>query len=663
LRILQKIYATPQPIIAESYESIGQMYLLTSKYEKALQQFEEALKIRKQILHHPPPPLSPPPPSPSPRGEFSPPSSPRLPPPLSTPEEQEQEIWIAYTLHDCVKVLMMDEKYEEAKPYAIEGLRLRNILCRNTNSLLVAESMIQLACIHTALEEHEESTPLLLEALEIRLDELGPLALLVAELYHLLGENYQDRGMVLEAEEMFLNALNLHFKVYDEDDSEEAANTYLELALLFHGNESYDEALNYFFLALEMLIRLYGLENLLVAQCLSKMAYTLRKAERYDESRKRYEQASAILHNVFQTKDHLEIASVLASLSSLSYYLKDYEDALRLSKQVYGIRRKLLGHYHVDVISTLANQAQISAKLGDYKEGLDAMMRVYKWRQINLESSDPLILQSILTISDLKRKIGNLEDALTFNDLAIGMILNKTNGPQSLELMERYAFAADIKKIQGQYHIAEKLLRKVVFQFTETYGSHHPETAHYMYLFATLLKKMGKYDEADRLYKLAFQSQIEVYGNDSPVAASTLNNIGVMYVDQDRFQDAEKLFTEALSIRRATFGNDHPDIAASLNNLAGLYDIRGRYAEAKELYEESLRMRCRLFGKSHPSLAQSLNNLGNLKCSMGAFEDAQLFYNESLEILRKTYGDSHPDVASAMNNIAGNTHTPLLILL
>jgi tetratricopeptide (TPR) repeat protein len=462
---------------------------------------------------------------------------------------------------------------------------------------------------------------------------------------------------------MLLRALNLHFKVYDEDDSEEAANTYIELALLFHSHENYDEALNYFFLSLEMLIRLYGLENLAVSQCLSKMAYTLRKAEQYDEARRRYEQASAILHNLYHTSNHLEIASVFASLSSLSYYLKDYEEALALSKQVYSIRKSLLGHYHEEVITTLANQAQITAKLGNYKESLDAMMRVYKWRQINLEGSNPLILQSILMISDMKRKIGNLDDALAFNDLAIG-ILNKTPPPNgttggvnstgSLELMQRYAFAAEIKKLQGQYTIAEKLLRKVVFQYTETLGSNHPDTAQYMYLFATLLKKMGKYDEADRLYKLAFQNQVEIYGKDSPIAASTLNNIGVMYVDQDRFQDAEKLFTEALVIRRSTYyGTDHPDIAASLNNLAGLSDIRGQYVEARDLYEESLKMRCRLFGKNHPSVAQSLNNLGNLKCSMGSFEDAQLFYNESLEILRKTYGDSHPDVASAMNNIAG----------
>ena len=460
---------------------------------------------------------------------------------------------------------------------------------------------------------------------------------------------------------MYLNALNLHFKVYDEDDSEESANTYIELAQLFHSCEEYDEALTYYFLALEMFIRLFGLENIQVADCLSKMAFSLRKAERYEESRKRYEQSSAILINIYKTTEHLEIASIFASMSSLAYYLKDYEEALVLSKQVYSTRKKLLGHYHADVISTLANQAQICSKLGLYKEGLDSMMRVYKWRQINLESTDPLILQSILVISDLKRKIGNLDDALTFNDLAID-VLSRVNGAQSLELMERYAFAADIKKIQGQYNISEKLLRKVVYQFTETCGSNHPDTAHYMYLLATLLKKMGKYDEADRLYKLAFQSQIEIYGKDSPAAASTLNNIGVMYVDQDRFGDAEKLFTEALSIRRAAYGTDHPDIAASLNNLAGLFDIRGQYVEAKDLYEQSLKMRCRLFGKTHPAVAQSLNNLGNLKCSMGYFEDAQLFYNESLKILSETFGESHPDVASALNNIAGTCFSFFFLL-
>jgi tetratricopeptide (TPR) repeat protein len=177
LKIRQKIYHGPHHSTAESLESIGQMYLLATKYEKAFLQFQEALDIRREI-----------------HSNYSSSTG------SGSDEMNQSDIWMAYTLTDCVRALILEEKYEEAKAYAIEGMRIRNIVCRKSNSLLVAESMIQLACIHTALGEHEEATPLLSEALEIRLQELGPLALFVAELYHLLGENYQARGMVPQAE-------------------------------------------------------------------------------------------------------------------------------------------------------------------------------------------------------------------------------------------------------------------------------------------------------------------------------------------------------------------------------------------------------------------------------------------------------------------------------
>ena len=110
---------------------------------------------------------------------------------------------------------------------------------------------------------------------------------------------------------------------------------------------------------------------------------------------------------------------MLASLSSLSFYEKKYEEALDYSKQVLKIRKKIFGRSNAEVINTTANQAIIYEKLMMNKNAHKLCIRVLQWREERLSPEDHLIATALIALSDSFRRLGNIPKAFEYNSRAI----------------------------------------------------------------------------------------------------------------------------------------------------------------------------------------------------------------------------------------------------
>lgn len=118
LEIRSAIYDGLHETVAESMESIGHMRMQAGKFEKARDMFIQARDIRKILTDDAP------------------------------------NAMVAYDLSDICRTYVAQELYHDAKPVAEETLLMRREVYQES-LLPIAETMVQLANINSALGEHE----------------------------------------------------------------------------------------------------------------------------------------------------------------------------------------------------------------------------------------------------------------------------------------------------------------------------------------------------------------------------------------------------------------------------------------------------------------------------------------------------------------------------
>jgi tetratricopeptide (TPR) repeat protein len=120
LEIRSALYNGLHESVAESMESIGHMRMQASKYEKARDMYIQARDIRKILTDDAP------------------------------------NAMVAYDLSDICRTYVAQELYHDAKPIAEETLLMRREVYQES-LLPIAETMVQLANINSALGEHDNA--------------------------------------------------------------------------------------------------------------------------------------------------------------------------------------------------------------------------------------------------------------------------------------------------------------------------------------------------------------------------------------------------------------------------------------------------------------------------------------------------------------------------
>ena len=123
----------------------------------------------------------------------------------------------------------------------------------------------------------------------------------------------------------------------------------------------------------------------------------------------------------------------------------------------------------------------------------------------------------------------------------------------------------------GKYSEAIPLAQRALAILEKTRGPNHLDVARALNNLAAVYQEQGRYADAEPLYKRSLAIREKALGHDHPDVATTLSNLGSVYYDQGRYADAEPLDKRSLAIREKALGPDHPLVALSLNNLAALY--------------------------------------------------------------------------------------------
>jgi tetratricopeptide (TPR) repeat protein len=99
--------------------------------------------------------------------------------------------------------------------------------------------------------------------------------------------------------------------------------------------------------------------------------------------------------------------------------------------------------------------------------------------------------------------------------------------------------------------------------------------------FGDIRRIQGDYTEAERVLREALAIAEDRLGDDNLQVAGVLNAVAITFKYSGRFDDAADLYRRALAIIESVLGSEHADVASLLRNLGGLAHARGDYERAR----------------------------------------------------------------------------------
>ncbi len=143
---------------------------------------------------------------------------------------------------------------------------------------------------------------------------------------------------------------------------------------------------------------------------------------------------------------------------------------------------------------------------------------------------------------------------------------------------------------QGQYSVAESILRKVLEERERALGPEHPDTLKTRHYLANAFDHEGKYAEAEAEYRAVLELEEKVLGPEHPDALNTRSTLASTLAHQGKYPEAEAELRAVIKLREKVLGPEHPDTLKTRNNLANPLINQGKYAEAEAEFRAVLKL-------------------------------------------------------------------------
>lgn len=340
-----------------------------------------------------------------------------------------------------------------------------------------------------------------------------------------IGSIYYAMGRYIDAEPLFVRALDIREKQLGSDHPSTASTLY-NLARLYEQMGKYRQSEPLYVRSLTIREQQLGADHPDTASSLNNLAGLYRQMGRYDEAEPLYLRSLSICERKLGA-NHRDTASCLNNVANFYRIKGKYSEAEGLYLRSLTIREQQLGADHPDTAQSLNNLAGL-----------------YQWMDRDKEA-EPLYLRS-LDIWERQLGADHINTATSIHNLA--------------------GFYTKI----GKYKEAEELYRRSQDISERQLGADHPGTAQGWNDLAFLYYKMDRSEESEKLHLLALAICERQLGCEHPQTATSLNNLALLYEKIGRYSEAEALYLRSFAIREQKLGVDHPFTQATRDNLARL---------------------------------------------------------------------------------------------
>ena len=449
------------------------------------------------------------------------------------------------------------------------------------------------------------------------------------------GENLVKLDSILYKSDCSKKAENLNNLAYFKDNK----GLYLEAELLYKE-------------ALAIRRRLYDGDNPEIATSINNLAVFYNMRKKFQEAETLYKESLAMSRRLY-TEDNRKLAIGLNSMAYFYHTQDKYSEAEPLYKEALEMNRRLFKGDSPDLATTIINMASFYNSMGNYYAAEPLFMEGLAMFKRLKTGDQPKLAQTIQIVADFFSKRGRYAEAEPLYKEALEMRRRLFNSDHS-DLAWSIMKMAEFYKDWGNFAQAEPLFKEGIEMFKRLYKEDHAYIAYTMNSLALFYNEGGRYAEAEPLFNgaLAMCRRLEV-ANDK-LLAILINSSAFFYHGRDQFDKAEPLYIEALEMSRRLYKEDNIDLGVSIINMASLYFSMDKNDEAEKLYIEGIDMYRRLFKVDHPKLAAGLYILARFYYGLSLYSKSEPLFKESKEMRERLFNSDHPLIAKSTISLAKN---------
>ncbi|CAN9307788.1 unnamed protein product [Alternaria alternata] len=429
---------------------------------------------------------------------------------------------------------------------------------------------------------------------------------LLLDATNLLGNLYSFQGKLVQAEQMYLQALRGHQEALGPNNIS-TLQVFNNLGALYRDQGKLSRAESMLKQALQGRQEAHGLKHEFTLDTVSNLGILYSMQGKMLEAEKMYERA-----------------------------LRGYEEAL--------------GPKHTSTLRTVNNLGVLYRKQGNLAEAELMCERALQGYEETLGPKHVLTLGAVTNLSSLYSKQDKLAEAEQMCKRAL-QGYEEVLGLQHMSTLQAVDNLGYHYISQGRMTDAEKMFERALRGFEDTAGPKHPLTWNAHSNLGNCYFRQGKLSEAKQIYERVLQGREEALGPKHPSTLDTLNNLGVIYKDQGETAAAEQMLKQALQEKEEALGPEHTSTLDTVNNMGLLYMHQGKLAEAGKMYERALRGYEEALGPKHTLTLQIVNNLGALYGKQGRLAEAEKMYERALRGYEEAFGPKHTSTVQVVNNL------------
>ncbi|PQE17740.1 hypothetical protein CJF31_00005461 [Rutstroemia sp. NJR-2017a BVV2] len=361
--------------------------------------------------------------------------------------------------------------------------------------------------------------------------------------FHNLGDLYSDQSKLIEAEKMYLRALEGKEKALGPDHTS-TLDTVNNLGILYKDQGKLAEAEKMYLRALE------GCEKAL-------------------------------------GPDHTSTLDTVNNLGILYSNQGKLAEAEKMYLRALEGKEKALGPDHTSTLDTVHNLGSLYSDQGKLAEAEKMYLRALEGCEKALGPDHTSTLDTVNNLGILYSNQGKLVEVEKMYLRALEGC-EKALGPDHTSTLNTVNNLGILYSNQGKLAEAEKMYLRALEGYEKALGPDHTSTLNTVTNLGLLYSDQGKLAEAEKMYLRALEGYEKALGPDHTSTLNTVNNLGILYSNQGKLAEAEKMYLRALEGKEKALGPDHTSTLDTVHNLGSLYSDQGKLAEAEKMYLRAL---------------------------------------------------------------------------
>lgn len=500
--------------------------------------------------------------------------------------------------------------------------------------------------------------------------------MLIARFNHAIAEMYREKGNYNQAKEYCQKAIGL----IENSQLPYRAKVYSEMGQIFHDLSQYENALEYYNLALSIdsTTGLLGIANVYYRQqkwdlselfykkelneirkkgdtiCYQLGAYYAGMANLYyskgdlDQALIFYEKELEIFSEIFGSK-HPYVALAYQGIANVFTVRHQYNEALEYAFKTVEVRLPVYGENHPQISDSYLSIGSVFAYVDQYDSALKYFQKALDIQRTVNEgdlSSIATIYGNIAIVYNMK---GAYDEALEYNKKVLSIVDVNTD-PITVALC--YKSIGNIYMSMDQNENAIKYLQQSVDILVPLFGENDLGVIGTYQNMSLAYKHLRQYDKALSILQKTKDLYVQLVGEQSFEVSLSYIHYAELYEMIEQFDSSMVYYDKAFDILNNISDDNHKYVAFIYKGKASLYDIDKQYQKALEYYNKAMSTTVATYGENNLYVADILIGIADVKTHQGEYQLALDNYKEALGMLLATLDENHSDVANVYYKMA-----------